>query len=112
MHPTGWTSRDLTFWGFIACGFPSPAEGYEDHTLDLNAHIIRNPAATFFYRVKGDDLQPDGILDGSILIVDRSVNPRPGRLAVVEADDDFIVERLTQHPRIVFGVVTACVTRF
>jgi hypothetical protein len=68
----------LRRFGSIAAGFPSPAQGYEDEPLDLNDLLIRHPAATFFFRARGDRYRADGILDGSILVVDRSVKPAPG----------------------------------
>lgn len=97
--------------GCIAAGFPSPAEGYEDAGLNVHDYVVQNPAATFFWRVRGDALTSEGILDGSVLVVDRSVDPKPGKLAVVEADGEFVVERIQRQDRAV-GVVVACVTRF
>jgi DNA polymerase V len=35
----------------VSAGFPSPAEDYMEKELDLNEHLIRHPAATFFVRV-------------------------------------------------------------
>jgi DNA polymerase V len=111
MPPSRWIARNFIFCGYISAGFPSPAEGFEDDSLDLHAHIVRNPAATYYYRVQGDDLRDECIQDGSILVVDRSINPRPGRLAVVEEDGAFFVERITRKPCTVFGCITAIVYR-
>ena len=66
----------------VASGFPSPAEDFSDRALDLNTLLIRSPAATFFFRVEGDVLPARGILDGAMLIVDRSVSVRPGHVMV------------------------------
>lgn len=105
-----WKSRDFVFCGHVAAGFPSPAEGFEDDELDLQDLLVRNPAATFFYRVSGD-LEEEHIKDGSILVIDRSVERRPGRLAVIEADGVFYVKRISDRPCVVFGCVTAIVYR-
>jgi len=40
----------------IAAGFPSPAEDYEEVTLDLNKALIKHPAATFYARAKGTSM--------------------------------------------------------
>ena len=40
----------------IKAGFPSPAEDYLDRKLDLNEHLIKHPASTFFVKVKGDSM--------------------------------------------------------
>lgn len=106
--------RDLLLCvlGCVAAGFPSPAEGYEDNSLDVHSYVVRNPAATFFWRVRGDTLTHEGILDGSVLVVDRSVDPKVGKLAVVEDGEVFAVLRLDRSERVVCGIVVACVTRF
>lgn len=62
----------------VALGFPSPAEDFEDDTLDLNEFLVRNPAATFIYRAQGHSMVLAGIADGDYLIIDRSVTPRDG----------------------------------
>lgn len=105
----------LRNYGPIAGGYPSPAQGYEEEPLDLHSMLVRHPAATFFFRARGDELRGEGIRDGSILVVDRSVTPSPGKLVVADADGERIVVRLDQHNHrrlIVWGVVTAAVVRF
>ncbi len=102
----------MCFLGWISTGFPSAAEGMEDQNLDLHALLVRHPAATFFYRVKGDGLKEDFIPDRSILVVDRAVNPRPGALVVAESDGEFIVNRFTSDvPIALCGVVVAVIVR-
>lgn len=59
-------------------GFPSPAEDFEEDSLDLNRILIRNPPATYIYRASGWSMAGAGILDGDLLIVDRSVTPQCG----------------------------------
>jgi len=60
----------------VSAGFPSPADDYIENSLDLNKHLIKHPAATFFVRVKGDSMINAGIHPGDILIVDRSLDTR------------------------------------
>ena len=40
----------------VAAGFPSPADDYIEGKLDLNEHLVKRPAATFFVRVEGDSM--------------------------------------------------------
>jgi len=97
---------------WVSAGFPSAAEGYEDEPLNLHEWIVRNPAATFFYRVRGDDLAGEHIRDGSILVVDRSIPPTRGRLILVEENGRFgVVRHRAPAPVYVCGVVIAVVTR-
>jgi DNA polymerase V len=71
-------------------GFPSPAQGYEAQTIDLNATLIPNPPATFFMRSISSDMAKYGIMNGALLIVDRSVTPKNGSIAVILYDNEFL----------------------
>jgi DNA polymerase V len=81
----------------VSAGFPSPADDFLDRPLDLNEHLIRNPAATFFVRVSGDSMLGAGIHNGDILIVDRSLDPTPGRIVIAAVDGELTVKRLVQE---------------
>lgn len=70
----------------IQLGFPSPAEDFSDDEIDLNRHLIRNPPATYLYRAEGWSMLHEGIRDGDILIVDRSVTARDGDIVVASWD--------------------------
>jgi DNA polymerase V len=96
----------------ISAGFPSAAEGYEDEPLDLHTWLVRNPAATFFYRVEGDVLRDEYIRHGAILVVDRSITPLRGRLAVSEEQGQFTITRFKGDSSLIVGVVVGVVTRF
>ena len=78
----------------VEAGFPSPADDYMEGSLDLNEHVIKHPAATYFMRASGDSMTGAGIFDGDLLIVDRSLEPAHGRVAVVEVDGQLTVKRL------------------
>lgn len=110
------TSFVLRSLGSVSAGFPSPAQGYEDEPLDLNELLIRHPAATFFFRVRGDSLKAEGIRDGSLLVVDRSRTPGPGVIVVADWNGEREVCRMPSfldggESLVVWGVVTAVITR-
>ncbi|EMS78415.1 DNA polymerase V, protein UmuD [Desulfotignum phosphitoxidans DSM 13687] len=48
----------------IEAGFSSPADDYIEGKLDLNEHLIKNPAATFFVRVSWESMIKAGIYPG------------------------------------------------
>jgi DNA polymerase V len=81
----------------ISAGFPSPAMDFTDKTIDLNEYLIKHPAATFFGRVKGDSLKNAGIEDGDLLIIDRSLEPMNGKIAVCYLDGEFTAKRIKKH---------------
>ena len=78
-------------------GFPSPAEDHIDRDLDLNEHLIRRPASTFFVRVSGRSMVGAGINDGALLIVDRAEQARDGRVVVAVVEGAHTVKRLRQQ---------------
>src|SRR5471030_965586 len=78
----------------IKAGFPSPAEDYLDKKLDLNEHLIKHPASTFFVKVKGDSMTGAGITSGDLLIVDRSLEPKDKSIVVAVVNGDFTVKRI------------------
>ena len=82
------------FTARVSAGFPSPAEGYEDEKLDLNKHLVNNPAATYFVRVTGDSMIGAGIHSGDILVVDRSLEPKDKNVVIANVDGELTVKRI------------------
>ncbi len=80
--------------GGIRAGFPSPAQDYLSDTIDLNKTLINHPAATFYARVEGDSMEGEGIDEGDILVVDRSISAESGDLAVCCLNGEFTLKRL------------------
>lgn len=78
----------------VTAGFPSPADDYVEDRLDLNQLLVKNKPATFFLRVKGDSMIGDGIHDGDIIVVDRSVEPTERAVVVAIVDGELTVKRL------------------
>ena len=78
----------------VAAGFPSPADDYIEGRLDLNEHLIRHPAATFFVRVTGESMIDAGIHPGDILIVDRAIEPADKKVVVAVVDGELTVKRI------------------
>jgi DNA polymerase V len=78
----------------VSAGFPSPAEDYIEGKLDLNKHLIKHPAATFFVRVTGDSMIDAGIHPGDILIVDRAIEAVNKKVVVAVIDGELTVKRI------------------
>lgn len=118
----------------VVAGFPSPAEDYVEARLDLNEKLIRNKEATFLLSVQGDSMKDAGIMDGDILVVDRSIEPQDGKIVIAALDGELTVKRLSikstgtwlvpendNYPPIpvressevvIWGVVTATISQF
>jgi DNA polymerase V len=78
-------------------GFPSPADSYIEPSLDLNQQLIRHPSATFIMRVQGDSMESAGIQEGDLLVVDRALQPIPGKVVIAAVDGELTVKRLMQY---------------
>ena len=76
----------------IRAGFPSPAQDYMDLSIDLNRELIRNPSSTFYGRVKGDSMQDAGVSEGDVLVIDKSLEPQDGDMAVCFLDGEFTLK--------------------
>ena len=84
----------------VPVGWPSPADDYIEHPIDLNEHLIKNPASTYFVRVNGDSMINAHIGNGAILIVDRSIEPQHGKIIIAIVDGAFTCKRIHFRPTI------------
>jgi DNA polymerase V len=81
----------------VPAGFPSPAGDYMEGKLDLNQHLVKHPAATFFVRVTGDSMIGKGIHSGDLLIVDKSLDPKDGSIVIAALDGELTVKQLEKR---------------
>ena len=127
-------SKNAKVSGSVVAGFPSPAEQYQETPLDLNELLVKRPAATFFVKVQGESMTGEGIRDGDLLVVDRSLRPANGDIIIACVDGEFTVKTYRRDKNGIrlepanpdyttirlrpgqeldyFGKVTACIRRF
>jgi DNA polymerase V len=86
----------LLYTSPASAGFPAPGDDMVEARLSLDALLIKNPLATFFVRASGDSMEGAHIATGDILVVDRSVDPRPGMIAVAAVMGELVVKRLAK----------------
>ena len=70
-------------------GFPNAAAEAADVPLDLNKLVVRNPTSTFYMRMASDSWQELGVNRGDILVIDRSLDPKPNDLVVISDGEEF-----------------------
>ena len=96
--------------GGIQAGFPSPAQDYISESIDLNREIVRHPSATFYGRVSGESMIDEGICEGDILVIDRSlkrIRLESGRIWLVPSNEMYDPILVTPERQFeVWGVVT------
>ena len=96
-------------------GFPNAAEDEKFGSLSLDGLIVKHRASTFFWRLE-TEVTELGWPSGSVLAVDRALDPKGNELVVVVADDEFLLcrffkggfRRLNGEPveAVLWGVVT------
>jgi DNA polymerase V len=84
------------FSSSIPAGFPSPADDHIEGKLDLNDHLVRRPAATFFVRASGESMKDAGIFDGDLLVIDRSITSKSDDIVIASIHGELTVKRLQQ----------------
>ena len=85
------------FTSRVQAGFPSPADDYLEDQLDLNQHLIHHQEATFFVRAQGESMLNAGIHPGDILVVDKSLLAKSGKIVIAVVDGEFTVKRLHKY---------------
>ncbi len=78
----------------VSAGFVSPALDHEEQPLNLSEFLVKHPKATHLVRARGDSMVGEGILDGALLVVDRSMDIRDGRIVIAVIEGDLVVKKL------------------
>lgn len=86
----------------VAAGDPVSVDDYVEERMDIQSFLIKNPVSTFLVRVSGDSMVNAGIYSGDILVVDRSLEPRHGRIVIAIVDGQLTVKRLMRKGRKLF----------
>ena len=81
----------------ISAGFPSPADDFKEIRISLDKELVKNQESTFYARANGDSMVEAGINDGDLLVIDKSLSPENGKIAVCFIDGDFTVKRIIKE---------------
>jgi DNA polymerase V len=90
-------SKDYTQWDVPmanATGFGAAADDYAERGIDLNEQLIKNKPATFFMRVNSDAMIGAGIHTDDVVIVDRSIEAKNGKVIIAVLDGEMLIRRL------------------
>ena len=90
-------SKDYNQWDVPtanATGFGAAADDYAERGIDLNEQLIKNKPATFFMRVNSDAMIGAGIHNGDVVIVDRSLEAKNGKVIIAVLDGEMLIRRL------------------
>lgn len=80
-----------------ATGFGAAADDHAERGIDLNEQLVKNKAATFFMRVTGEAMIGAGIFPGDVVIVDRSLEAKNGRMIITAVDGELLIRKLEKQ---------------
>lgn len=87
----------------VSAGFPLPGDAHHDSELDLNEYLIKHPGATYFLSVPDNSMRGSGIFAGDLLIVDRSLALKPGKIVIASIDGLTVIRHVVKiNKRLVF----------
>ncbi len=78
----------------LHAGFPSPADDYLRKKLDPRDILELNPHSTFYMLIAGHSWEEFNIHDRDIIVIDRSIPPTSGKLAIITYEGSFTLKML------------------
>lgn len=78
----------------VQAGFPSPADDFKADKISLDIALVKNKETTFYARIKGESMIDADMDEGDILVIDRSIEPTNGKIAVCMIDGQFTVKQI------------------
>lgn len=72
----------------IKAGFPSPAQEFLQESIDLNKVLISHPSSTFVVVAQRGMSKEECIIEGNLLIIDRSLKPASNKLLAYSTDGE------------------------
>lgn len=85
---------ELRVLGLVEAGFPSPAEEDRGDGMSLDEYLIPRRDASYMLKVKGDSMKDAGIVEGDMVIVERTQDARPGNIVIAEVDGAWTMKYL------------------
>jgi DNA polymerase V len=71
----------------------------------LNTELVSNPSSTFYAWVKGTSMQDAGIMDGDILVIDKSLEQKDGDIAVCFIAGEFTLKYIKFETDVIYLVL-------
>jgi len=80
--------------GIVRAGFASPAEEDMADAIAIGDYLLRDPDASFLLQVAGDSMEGAGILDGDLVVFERTGSYKPGDLVIALTEDGYTLKFL------------------
>ena len=78
----------------VQAGMPNPVDDAQADALTIDDYLIERPSQTVLIRVKGDSMMDAGILEGDLVVVEKTASAKRGDVVVAIVDGQFTLKRL------------------
>lgn len=103
LTPADREGLELEFAAEIHAGFPSPAADHAGERIDIVRELSNHPDTTYYAQVSGDSMCDAGLLDGDIIVIDKSLEPRNGDYIIAAIDGEFTLKEFRYDETGEFG---------
>lgn len=88
--------------GEVAAGVPSPAEEEIRDIISFDEYLVTRPESSFVLQVSGDSMIGEGIMEGDLVIVEKSREPKSGDIVIAEVDGEWTMKYFRKQGKSVF----------
>jgi repressor LexA len=78
----------------VHAGLPNPVDDAPPDALTIDDYLIEHPSQTVLVRVKGESMQDAGILDGDLVVVEKTAAAKRGDIVIAIVDGQFTLKTL------------------
>jgi repressor LexA len=78
----------------VQAGMPNPVDDGRGDALTIDDYLIERPSQTVLIRVRGDSMMDAGILEGDLVVVEKTTVAKRGDVVVAIVDGQFTLKRL------------------
>lgn len=78
----------------VQAGLPNAVDDAHADALTIDDYLIERPSQTVLIRVKGDSMIDAGILEGDLVVVEKTASAKRGDVVVAIVDGQFTLKRL------------------
>lgn len=89
--------KEIQVKGVVEAGFATDAEETVLDAMTLDEFLIGDRTAMYMLRVRGESMRDAGILDGDLVIVERTDRARVGDIVVAAVDGRYTMKYLREE---------------
>jgi SOS regulatory protein LexA len=78
----------------VQAGLPNAVDDAAGDALTIDDYLIEHPSQTVLVRVKGDSMIDAGILEGDLVVIEKSSAAKRGDIVIAIVDGQFTLKRL------------------